>query len=216
MTLGFKRDSASVPHGENEIAWESLYGLKSLTGWSEAAFLALSRDRGLEFNDGTIEVLPVPTLSHQLIVGLFYRLLTSFVGDNGLVLLPGYKIRVKSKTVSFREPDVVYMTAAQSRAAGEQFTAGAELIAEVVSPDDPARDYKAKRDEYAAANVPEYWILDPISRQIVVLILKDGRYAEHGRYGAGETAVSHRLPGFVVRVDDMLALNAPANEADAR
>ena len=35
------------------------------------------------------------------------------------------------------------------------------LAVEVVSPDSVTRDYRYKRAEYAALEIPEYWIVDP-------------------------------------------------------
>ena len=93
----------------------------------------------------------------------------------------------------------------KTKRAGEQFAEAAELVAEVVSPDDPGRDYVTKRNDYADAGVPEYWIIDRAAQSVLVLRLEDGRYVEHGRFGPGQTATSFRLPGFAVRTDDLLA-----------
>lgn len=180
--------------------------LPSQGSWTEQQYLALFTERGVEFNDGMLEVLPVPTRRHQLVIQWFFKLLDAFVNGRGVILLAGYKFRVDSdKVVQYREPDVVYMTPEQNARAGENFAQASELVAEVVSPDDPSRDYVAKRGEYAAAGIPEYWILDPDAKQILVLGLEGNAYVERGKYGPGQRAVSHRLPGFAVAVDDMLA-----------
>ena len=89
----------------------------------------------------------------------------------------------------------------------EEFWTGADLVAEVVSPDDPRRDLVTKRFEYAAAGIPEYWIVNPTDGTITVLQLDGERYAEHGRYGRGEVAHSARYPELAVAVGD--ALDAP-------
>lgn len=179
--------------------------------WTERQYLTLFTERGVEFNDGMIEVLPVPTKTHQLVIQLFYELLKAFVAGNGIVLIAGYKLRVQSKKVQYREPDVIYLTAEQNKLADEEFAQAAELVMEVVSVDDPSRDYVAKRQEYAAASIPEYWILDPASRLILVLGLEGNTYVERGKYGPGQRALSHHLPGFGVAVDEMLAQSQTQN-----
>ena len=76
---------------------------------------------------------------------------------------------------------------------------------EIVSPDDPNRDLVEKRREYAAAGIPEYWIVDPRPghRCIAVLTLEDGEY--RGEFvGEGGTVESRLLPGFAVAVADCL------------
>ena len=205
-SLSTQAPLASAPARPGQPVREITDYLPSQGSWTERQYLALfTHGRGVEFNDGMIEVLPVPTKTHQLVIGLFYELLKAFLGGRGVVLLAGYKLRVQSPEVQFREPDVVYLTPEQNTRAGEAFTRAAELVAEVVSRDDPERDYVTKRREYAAAGIPEYWILDPAARQILVLGLDGNQYMERGKYGPGERASSHHLPGFGVAVDDMLA-----------
>ena len=84
-------------------------------------------------------------------------------------------------------------------------------MAEVVGPDDPARDYHQKRIDYAGAGVSEYWIVDPMSDTITVLTLEEGGYVEHGAFGRGETAASAVLGGFRLAVSDVF--DAPTASA---
>lgn len=198
-----------IPHRPGEPPREITDFMPSQGSWTERQYLTLFTERGVEFNDGMLEVLPVPTRTHQLIIQWFYELLKAFIAGKGIVLIAGYKLRVQSKKVQFREPDIVYLTPEQNARAGEDYTGGAEIVAEVVSPDDPSRDYVVKRAEYANAGIPEYWIIDPALRQILVLGLEGGAYVERGKFGAGLRAASHHLPGFAVAVNDMLAQIQP-------
>jgi Uma2 family endonuclease len=52
------------------------------------------------------------------------------------------------------------------------------LVVEVVSPDSIKRDYRYKRSEYAALEIPEYWIVDPLESKVSVLLWNDGLYEE--------------------------------------
>ena len=85
---------------------------------------------------------------------------------------------------------------------------GADLVVEVVSPDDPARDLVDKRTDYAEAGIPEYWIVDPRDETIRVLTLRGGAYAEHGVYARGGSAPSPLLTGFAAAVSAVF--DAPA------
>lgn len=55
-----------------------------------------------------------------------------------------------------------------------------QLVVEIVSPGKEAsdRDYRYKRSKYGAKGIPEYWIVDPIREQVMVLTLVDGFYEE--------------------------------------
>ncbi|MEY4518325.1 MAG: hypothetical protein RLZZ499_924 [Cyanobacteriota bacterium] len=52
------------------------------------------------------------------------------------------------------------------------------LVIEVVSPESIKRDYRYKRSEYAAIDINEYWIVDPIEQQVTILVLDEGLYEE--------------------------------------
>ncbi|MCA9268544.1 MAG: Uma2 family endonuclease [Planctomycetales bacterium] len=170
--------------------------------WSEQEYLALGANRRIEFADGQLEFPPMPTKTHQLIVGFLYRAIFGFVAGAGLgdVFLAGYRVKVLPGR--FREPDVVVVLTRNTPAAHERFTESADLVVEVVSEDDPARDLETKRTEYAQAGIPEYWIVDPRDRSITVLTLPDGaqEYTEAGRYTEGEEAASPLLAGLAVSV----------------
>jgi Uma2 family endonuclease len=72
-----------------------------------------------------------------------------------------------------------------------------DLIAEVVSPSNPAHGTSVKRAAYARAGVPEYWIVLPESREILVLsepVAALGEFAESRRFTAGVVLSSPTLP----------------------
>ena len=81
---------------------------------------------------------------------------------------------------------------------------GADLVMEVVSPSNPDLDYNIKRIEYAQAGIPEYWLVDPQERHIIVYALEGKAYRQAGLYGAGTVAASVLLPGWSVVVDEVL------------
>jgi Uma2 family endonuclease len=57
----------------------------------------------------------------------------------------------------------------------------------------------------AAAGIPEYWIIDPDKKRILVLTRKGKRYTVHGEFKPGDQATSKLLRGFSVDVDDVFA-----------
>ncbi|XGB38739.1 MAG: Uma2 family endonuclease [Cyanobacteria bacterium LVE1205-1] len=81
-----------------------------------------------------------------------------------------------------RIPDGVVMQkndwqALQEREAVIDFDLSAPLLViEVISPSTKNIDYRAKRTEYAARDIPEYWIIDPLEAKVSVLINSDGWY----------------------------------------
>jgi Uma2 family endonuclease len=179
--------------------------------WSEEEYLALDSNRLVEFSDGFIQVLPMPTTSHQLLVVYLYGLLLKFAaaGDRGTALVA--PLRVRLRRGKYREPDVVFLLKEHADRIGEEFWEGADLVMEVVSkdPEDRRRDLVTKRGEYARAGIPEYWIVDVQEERIMVLQLSGKRYLVHGEFMRGTVASSHLLPGFTVKVSEALSQRLP-------
>lgn len=78
------------------------------------------------------------------------------------------------------------------------------LIVEVVSPESVKRDYRYKRSEYAALEVSEYWIVDPLEVKISVLLLEDGFY-EETVFTATQEIGSRTFPELAIAVDRVFA-----------
>jgi Uma2 family endonuclease len=176
--------------------------------WTEEEYLSLQNgsNRLIELSDGQIEVLPMPTLSHQRIVIYLFEILKACVttAQCGEVLFAPLPIRLGSG--KYRDPDVVFLRPGRAPDPDDQ-PQGADLAIEVVSKgsDDRKRDYETKRVEYAKAGIAEYWIVDPKVEIITVLVLDGAAYRVHGEYRPGGVAGSVLLPSFSVSVSDVFA-----------
>ena len=173
--------------------------------WTAEQYLLLTdqTNRLIEFTDGYIEVLPMPTERHQAMLELLFLALRDFIGPvGGKARFAPLRVQVREHT--FREPDILLVRDADDPRRQNRFWYGADLVAEIVSPDHPARDLTEKRADYAEAGIPEYWIVSPEQETITVLRLEADAYVEHGVFRRGDTATSATLPGFAVRVDDVL------------
>jgi len=78
------------------------------------------------------------------------------------------------------------------------------LAFEVVSEGSEAheRDNVTKRAEYLAYGLREYWIVDPETKTVTVLV-RDGDIWIEQLYRGDQQAVGLVLPGFAVRVSDL-------------
>ncbi|HEX5505409.1 MAG TPA: Uma2 family endonuclease, partial [Thermomicrobiales bacterium] len=169
--------------------------------WSEEQYLWLTDQskRLIEFTDGAVEVLPMPTRKHQAISQfLFLAFLVAVQRTGGRVFYAPLRLRIRDQV--FREPDLLLLRDAADPRNQERYWLGADLVVEMVSPDRPERDLVQKRRDYAEGGIPEYWIVDPQRETIAVLRLEDGAYVEHGVFGRGARATSALLPGFAVDV----------------
>ena len=101
-----------------------------------------------------------------------------------VLIAPPFRIRLREN--KYREPDVMFMLREHSDRRTENYWHGADLVMEVVSPDDPKRDTEVKLREYAQAGIPEYWLVDPLTEKITVFVLaEEESYHVHGEFGGG-------------------------------
>ncbi len=80
-----------------------------------------------------------------------------------------------------------------------------EFVLEVVSPgvENAERDYRHKRSEYAARGIQEYWIVDPIEQQVVVLTLVSGLY-EDVSFRGSEQIHSPMFPNLTMTAEQIV------------
>jgi Uma2 family endonuclease len=186
----------------SEPAWEVALLFPAQGAWSEEEYLSLETNHFVEFSHGTIEVLPMPSDRHQAIVGFLYLVFRTFARKSGgLVRLAPLRVRLWAGKI--REPDLLYLASAQDPRRQADYWTGADLVVEVVSPDDPQRDLVTKRNEYAQAGIPEYWIVQPQREIVIVLQLVEGHYRVHGEFQRGEIATSANYAGLTVNVSEL-------------
>src|SRR6202023_806459 len=102
--------------------------------WSEADYLWLTDHTGrlVEFTDGFLELLPMPTDKHQSIVQFLSFLLAAFLAPmNGKMQFAPLRLQVRPG--KFREPDILLLKSARDPRRANRFWTGADLTVEVVS-----------------------------------------------------------------------------------
>lgn len=197
----------ALSSGEPEPAWAVATLFPAQGSWSERDYLELPTNRLVELSDGLVEVLTELTRLHQRIVAFLYEALKAFASTHKLGEVYFAPLPLHLWAGKYREPDVVFSRSDNTAALQGDYLEGADLVVEVVSPDDPERDsdWVKKREEYARAGIPEYWIVDPSRQSITVLRLETEAYVIEGEYPKGTEAHSVLLPGFKVPVGSALA-----------
>jgi Uma2 family endonuclease len=202
MAVDIRTRDLRIVAGDNDTVLD----LRPIQGlWTEEQYLTMTDHsrRLLEFDDGYIEVLPMPTRKHQIILALLYELFVVFIRPRGGIVLFA-PLRLQVRPGKYREPDLLLLCDTNDPRNQNTFWLGADLVVEIVSPDDPERDTVVKRADYAEAGIPEYWIVHPQEEAITVLRLEGATYTEHGIFRRAEIATSALLQGFSLSVDAVL------------
>jgi Uma2 family endonuclease len=78
------------------------------------------------------------------------------------------------------------------------------LVVEVVSESTRTVDYRAKQSEYSVLDIPEYWIVDPLTEKITICQLVDGLY-DSVQFKGNERIQSLILPNLHLTAGQVLA-----------
>ena len=130
----------------------------------------LGLDRRDEVWDGVLHMVPPPVSRHEDLVTSLLIGLSAICRPRGLVVSMG---GLFGSDKNYRCPDVLVGRPAQRSERGFE---GAELVIEVLSPNDESRD---KFPFFAKLGVREVWLIEPKSRELELYELRDGRYVRH-------------------------------------
>lgn len=149
-----------------------------------------------ELVDGVHLVNPAPSTYHQLVAVALVSQLFLRVAQPGLghVLIAPTDVELSPHDVV--QPDLVVVSAARASIVLPTHIRGApDLLIEIVSPSSARLDRVLKKERYARAGVPEYWIIDPAQRVVERYILRAGEYELQPV--ASRVALAH-LPGVEI------------------
>jgi len=157
-----------------------------------------------ELARGVLEVTEVPNEPHGVVVCNLYRAVNRYDLDHpGVIHRYGGGSEFRfwlPRMISVRNPDLgVVLRGAPRDWRGRRVPA---LAAEVVSRGSVKRDYETKREESLAYGLPEYWIVDPLKRQVTVLTRRGDSWNE-AVFRDDQVIVSLVLPGFATTVAEL-------------
>ena len=159
----------------------------------------LSYDDGTDklyelFNGELIEVPPESGINVQIANRLF--LVFALLIGTDRVRGHGLELEVRGEPRN-RYPDLTIILEEHIQQLARRNTirltmAPPLMVVEVVSPGELQRDrdYIAKRSQYQDCGIPEYWIVDPDAKTVLVLELTGKTYNEVGSFSSQEQVLS--------------------------
>lgn len=174
--------------------------LRSLDAdWDRGRWARLPADGNrYEIVDGVLYVSTVPSNAHQLIIRQAFLALYPQIDQ------PGWGVTLFSPIGLFMpgcdpvQPDLLILRAEDADLLHDQHIRGIPaLVVEVLSPSNADQDLVIKRAAYARAGVPEYWVMRPAERDVLVHSQPDpasGLYLQVGRGAPDGELISPTLP----------------------
>ena len=167
-------------------------------------YLKTSDDERYELLDGELIIMPTPSIAHQHVAMKLGTRLDTFVEGGNLGVVYSAPTDVVLSETDVVQPDLLFISLERAHIVTPANIQGApDLIVEIRSDSIAERDETLKRKLYAERGVKEYWLVDPESMTITVLLLCEGGYAEVATYTVGQTLTSRLLEGLVINLDDV-------------
>lgn len=164
-------------------------------------------DNRYELVDGRLELMNPPTFRHILIAKFIEGQLDGEIRRLGLPWLCFREAGIRTGWRKSRLADVCVVAAEQVTDMLDESAVCQTpplLSVEIISPESIKRDYRYKRSEYAALEIPEYWIVDPLEGKVTVLLLEEGLY-EESVFTGKQCIASRTFPELTVSVEQVLA-----------
>ena len=172
----------------------SMQGVQPRVGYTD--LLSMPEDgRRYEIHGGELVVVPSPLPRHRIAALATFTLLREHTAAaGGIVLAAPLDIVFAEHDVV--QPDVVFFRAERRHLVQPDAVTrhAPDIVVEVLSPSTASTDRGRKMRTFARYGVPEYWIVDPLARQVEVRALVDGAYRTTRVAAGGETVRSALLP----------------------
>jgi Uma2 family endonuclease len=159
-------------------------------------FIELGEDPAgvrLELVNGEVAVSPSPIPDHSYVEKMLTHLLLTHTLAHDLGRLYG-DVDTLFGPHDVRRPDIIFFSKPRLHLVGPKSMEGPpDLCVEIISPSSETIDKVDKYEQYEAAGVSHYWIIDPANRTATAFRLQDGKYTPAGQ-GRNDDVV--RFPPF--------------------
>ncbi len=150
-----------------------------------------------ELIEGQLFYMATPTTVHQglliFLCAAAWNFVRSHKGSCKVYPAP-LAVYLNRDSRTYLEPDVI-IVCDKSKMREKGCMGAPDFVAEIVSPSTRSRDYVLKRNQYQAAGVREYWVLDPEKKIVHTYDFEEGTEAV---WGFGDRVSMHVLEGLEV------------------
>ena len=162
--------------------------------------------RKMELDEGELYIMPRPRTGHQFLQSRTLMYVENFLDefdDPPAQVLHDVIVALSLESRILLAPDLVIILQSSSAVVTDRMVEGPpDMVMEVLS-SDRRRDLVRKRQLYAEAGVPEYWIFDPRQDTATLLELRDGEYVERAVLTDAEVLTTPLLPGLAIPLADV-------------
>ena len=170
-------------------------------------FLQLTEDsdQRYEYIDGEIYLLASPRAFHQKILGELYVIFYQwFQGKDCRPMLAPFDITLKRnlENINVVQPDLMVICDLEEHLNEKDYYMGIPtLVVEIISESTRSKDMIKKLDLYMSTGIKEYWIINPVNREVSIYLFEDNNISNNITYKKKETAVSFHFSSLKVDLE---------------
>lgn len=183
------------------------YGFYGGRKASYEEFLKLTEDteERYEYIDGEIYLLASPKTAHQIaLTELFVIFYNWFQSKECIPMVAPYDITLKRnpEDINVVQPDIMVICDLEEKLDKNDYYQGVPaLVVEILSEGTRSKDLIKKLDLYMSCGVREYWIVNPINKEVTVHLFADNDISNNITYRKDEIARSCIFEGLSAELD---------------
>lgn len=164
-------------------------------------------EKRYEYINGEVYLLAAPKITHQKVLGELYILFYNWSrGKKCMPILSPCDITLKKspENINVVQPDLVVVCDLEENINQKDYYMGVPvLVVEIVSESTYSRDTIKKMDLYMCSGVNEYWIINPLNREIAIYLFGNNDILKSQTYKKSEAACSYFFSDLSINLHDI-------------
>lgn len=178
------------------LAKEQIYTIEDI--------YALPDGERAELIDGQIYYMAPPSFVHQKISVKLSTKIDNYITEhkgNCQVLAAPFAVFLNKDDLTYVEPDISVICD-PDKLNDKGCNGAPDWIIEIVSPSSKRMDYLTKLLKYRTAGVREYWIVNPMQKQVTTYFFGEQENAD--QYSFDDDVPVGIYPGFIINIGELL------------
>lgn len=200
-----EKDSAIIAEKAGVYDWPS-----EKIAYEDFLRLTEESENRYEYIDGEVYLLASPSYNHQSIVMEIANVMYNWFKGKGCQPLtaPFDVTLTKDGEKNVVQPDLMVICDTENINEKGRYTGIPTMVIEVLSETAQQKDMVRKLNVYFFGGVKEYWIVNPLRKEIYLYCFDDEDIKEYRVYKGVEKAESMTFPGLEVSLEQIFAVKS--------
>lgn len=174
------------------------------------AYLALGGESRFEWVQGKLVAMPAIHDRHDDLMSYLRQLLNAYFALRPIGFTRGENfVMVLASVDTVRLPDLQVILKTNPNYTATALRGPADIVVEIVSPESVERDHGTKFKEDETGGVPEYWIIDPLRREVRLYRLDEAGVFQRQQPDEAGYYTTPQLPDFMLHVPTLWRARLP-------